>query len=181
MLHTCDGFTLARCWVPTKFALSLLLDRGEKIKGSWIGIRAGRSHLLQSQAKQIGLEEMSWIYYQSNQNRAMKNPKNTFPLPSFIHRLNFPPIFLCLFPQQFIAGGGQWGLQSVHRITQGNTEYITRNCRKVRLFVTPQCHSHPKRASLRHGLASNPPFYCHSSFECFYDLVLKVDFYMVLF
>lgn len=114
VLHTCGGFTLAGCWVPTKFALSLLLDRGEKIKGSWIGIRAGRFYLLRSQAKQIGLEEMSWIHHQSNQNRAMKNPKNTFPLPSLIHRLNFPPSFLCLFPQQFRGWAMRVAVSSPH-------------------------------------------------------------------
>lgn len=78
-LHQRGGLILAGCQGPTKSALLLPSSSGQRrgdairnmIKGSSSERQGETTHPLPSQAKQTGLEEMSWIYHQSNQSRTL--------------------------------------------------------------------------------------------------------------
>lgn len=86
-LDQCGGLSLAGCLVPTKSALSLPSSSGQGreniiqniIKGLLSKRQEEITHPLPLQAKQTGLEEMSWIYHQPNQSRTLRYPQYQGP------------------------------------------------------------------------------------------------------
>ena len=117
IITVCDGLTLARCQVPTKAAVTPLLNwTGErKYNERLMGRAEARERSLTSyrhRQNRLDLGKMNIIYYQSNQGRIIRNKtksSNTFPphLPS--SRAQLHSGFFTYPPQQHRGmGNGGW-------------------------------------------------------------------------